>query len=55
MFVPKKNRTSLNAVHSYGSVGNHVLYTLCIDTAKIIINLNKTIAVRKNYIDKEKH
>ena len=44
----------MNAVHNYGSVGNHVLYTLCIDTAKIVINFNKTIVVPKNAINKDK-
>lgn len=34
----------MNAVHNYGSVGNHVLYTLCIDIA----NLYKKNAKRKN-------
>ena len=44
----------MNAVHSYGSVGNHVLYTLCIDTANVIINFNKTIVVPKKAINKDK-
>jgi type I restriction enzyme R subunit len=44
----------VNAVHIYGSVGNHVLYTLCIDTAKIIINFNKAIVIPKKAIYTDK-
>gem|GEM_PF-3325912 len=45
--MTKKNRTSVNAVHIYGSVGNHVLYTLCIDSANIALSLLNAIVVNK--------
>ena len=32
----------MNAVHNYGSVGNHVLYTLCIDIANLYKNSLKS-------------
>lgn len=41
------NCISKNTIHIYGSVGNHVLYTLCIDTANIQLYKQKSIVINK--------
>lgn len=49
------NCISRNTIHIYGSVGNHVLYTLCIDSANIVLSLLNAIVVNKkvNNINKK--
>jgi hypothetical protein len=41
------NCISRNTIHIYDSVGNHVLYTLCIDTANIQLYKQKSIVINK--------
>lgn len=41
------NCISKNTIHSYGSVGNHVHYTLCIDNANIQLYKQKSIVINK--------
>jgi hypothetical protein len=41
------NRISKNTIHIYGSVGNHVFRTLCVDNANIQLYKQKSIVINK--------